>query len=164
VNDHQEVIIQTHLQTHFVHRKLILGVLETIMLNTNRYTLTTANDHPKMSIFTDSLRPSDRHNNGHITRQHFRQCLRILEMSATETEMQAVEARFCDDVGFHYSRFLEELDPNPKTEMMYVKRIQNLRVVNDDKKAKEDHPVGDLESVLKKVKTMVRLMSMSCRT
>ncbi|KAK2184430.1 hypothetical protein NP493_266g02009 [Ridgeia piscesae] len=97
----------------------------------------------------------DKHNNGHITRQHFRQCLRILEMSATETEMQAVEARFCDDVGFHYSRFLEELDPNPKTEMMYVKRIQNLRVVNDDKKAKEDHPVGDLESVLKKVKTMV---------
>ena len=77
--------------------------------------------------------------------------------------MQAVEARFCDDVGFHYARFLEELDPNPKTEMMYLKRIQNLRGVNDDKKAKEDHPVGDLESVLKKVKTMVRLLSVSCR-
>ena len=108
---------------------------------------------------TNLLHPHHRHNNGHITRQHFRQCLRILEMSATETEMQAVEAHFCNDVGFHYSRFLEELDPNPKTDMMYVKRVQNLRVVNDCKKAVEDHPVGDLESVLKKIKTMVCLCS-----
>ena len=75
--------------------------------------------------------------------------------------MQAVEARFCDDVGFHYSRFLQHLDPNPKTEMMYVKRMTNLRNVNDMKKVTEDHPVGDLESVLKNIKTMVRLRRLS---
>lgn len=51
-----------------------------------------------------------RHNNGHVTRVQFRQCLNILELPAREDEMLDLEARFCDDVGFNYLDFLEQVD------------------------------------------------------
>ena len=62
-----------------------------------------------------------RHNNGHVTRVQFRQCLSILELTATAEEMKALEAKFCNDVGFNYLAFLEELHPTAKRTLMYIK-------------------------------------------
>ncbi|XP_014675972.1 PREDICTED: uncharacterized protein LOC106815950, partial [Priapulus caudatus] len=49
----------------------------------------------------------DRHNNGHVTRAQFQQCMTYLMLAAGETEMAAIEAKFSDDVGFNYVAFLK---------------------------------------------------------
>ena len=46
-----------------------------------------------------------------MTRSQFRQCLTMLELNCTDEEMTALEAKFCNDVGFNYLAFLEELEP-----------------------------------------------------
>jgi hypothetical protein len=48
-----------------------------------------------------------RHNNGHITRQQFRQALTMLDIPFTPPEMAALEARFYNDMGINYIAFLE---------------------------------------------------------
>ena len=79
----------------------------------------------------------------------------MLELNATEPEMQALEAKFCNDTGFNYLAFLEELQPSEKPQLMYVERLKELRLTNQKGKLPERNPGGDLETVLTKIKTMV---------
>ncbi|CAH1794695.1 unnamed protein product [Owenia fusiformis] len=99
----------------------------------------------------------DKHNNGHVTRVQFRQCLTMLELHATEGEMAALEAKFCNDTGFNYIGFLEELQPSVTPEFMYSKRLSELRLANQKKKGSlpELNAAGDLEAILSKIKTKV---------
>ena len=96
-----------------------------------------------------------RHNNGHITRPQFRQCLTILELTCTEAEMAALEARFCNDTGFNYMAFLVELQPQEPIEMMYTKRQGQIRATNQKGRLPEGKIGRDLESILLKIKTKV---------
>lgn len=96
-----------------------------------------------------------RHNNGHVTIAQFRQCLTILELHATEPEMAALEAKFCNDVGFNYLQFLQELEPKETPQFMYEKRLEDLRLTNTGKKLPELNIAEDLEGVMMKVKTKV---------
>ena len=98
---------------------------------------------------------SPRHNNGHVTRGQFRQCLTMVELNATEDEMKALEAKFCNDTGFNYLAFLEELQPVVKPDLMYIKRLEELRLTNAKSKLPERGVGADLETVLNKIKTMV---------
>lgn len=97
----------------------------------------------------------DRHNNGHITKSQFRQCLTMLELHCTEPEMIALEAKFCNDVGFNYLSFLSELQPEVKPQFMYEARLEEIRRTNAKKTLPELNAQKDLESILLKVKTKV---------
>ncbi|XP_071105662.1 EF-hand calcium-binding domain-containing protein 6-like [Haliotis cracherodii] len=97
----------------------------------------------------------DRHTNHHVTRSQFRQCLTMLELHTTEAEVAALEARFCNDVGFNYQAFLDELQPPVPPQLMYVERLKTLRLTNQNRKLPELNPAEDLEEVLLKLKTKV---------
>ncbi|KAL4239473.1 hypothetical protein ACF0H5_000288 [Mactra antiquata] len=97
----------------------------------------------------------DRHNNGHVTKSQFRQCLTMLELHCTEPEMIALEAKFCNDVGFNYLAFLSELQPEAPPQFMYETRLEEIRQTNQRKTLPELNAQKDLEGVLLKVKTKV---------
>jgi len=99
--------------------------------------------------------PSLRHNNGHVTKSQFRQCLTMLELHCTEPEMIALEAKFCNDTGFNYLAFLDELQPVDTAKFMYQTRLEEIRQTNARKSLPELNAQKDLESVLLKIKTKV---------
>lgn len=78
-----------------------------------------------------------------------------MELHATEPEMAALEAKFCNDVGFNYLQFLQELEPKETPQFMYEKRLEELRLTNTGKKLPELNIAEDLEGVMMKVKTKV---------
>lgn len=97
----------------------------------------------------------DKHNNGHVTKSQFRQCLTMLELHCTEPEMIALEAKFCNDTGFNYLAFLSELMPQEPPQFMYQSRLEETRKTNMKKTLPELNAQKDLESVLLKIKTKV---------
>jgi Ca2+-binding EF-hand superfamily protein len=99
----------------------------------------------------------DKHNNGHVTRAQFRQALTILEIPAEQAEMLDLEARFCDDMGFNYKTFLEQVQPEITVKPMYVERLKELRRTNEKGRMPERRPKPDLEEILDKVKRRVCL-------
>ncbi len=96
-----------------------------------------------------------RHNNGHVTRAQFRQCMTMVELLLTEDEMLALEAKYVNDSGFNYLHFLQELQPQEPVQPMYVERLKELRRTNEKTKLPEREPEGDLDAVLLKIKTRV---------
>lgn len=96
-----------------------------------------------------------RHNNGHVTKTQFRQCLTYLQLNASEEEMKALEAKFCNDMGFNYIAFLQELQPYTPPDFMYEKRLEEVRQTNVRTRLPETDPISDLEGVLIKIKTKV---------
>ncbi|CAG5122336.1 unnamed protein product [Candidula unifasciata] len=97
----------------------------------------------------------DRHNIGHITCSQFQQCFKILEIPVNEQELHALEALYSNDMGINYLKFLADLEPSEPIQLMYIKRIEELRKVNAKKTLPEQKPVTDLDSVLLKIKTKV---------
>lgn len=97
----------------------------------------------------------DRHNNGHVTRHQFRQCLTTLELHCTEAEMQALEAKFCNDTGFNYLAFLSELEPQEPSKLLYVERLKEIRTTNRKSALPQMAVATDLEGVMNKIKTKV---------
>lgn len=96
-----------------------------------------------------------RHNNGHLSRNKFRQALTVAELHCSDAEMQAIEARFSNDMGVNYFAFLEAIDPEPLVPFMYFKRLKDLRATNDRPRMPEREPGQNLDDVLLKVKTKV---------
>ena len=90
-----------------------------------------------------------------MTTAQFRQCLTMLELHCSEPEMIALEAKFCNDTGFNYIAFLEELQPQDPQQFMYEKRLEEIRKTNQRKSLPELNAQKDLEGVLLKVKTKV---------
>jgi len=101
------------------------------------------------------LQDFDRHNNGHVTRGQFRQCLTMLELNCKEAEMNALEAKFCNDTGFNYLSFLEELQPTEPVKHMYVERLGEVRAANAKVEPLHTTSAVDLIGVLEKIKTRV---------
>ena len=127
------------------HRSIFDATMDRLRQRTNQRRVLTK------PVFQDF----DRHNNGHVTKAQFRQCLTILELHTTEPEMAALEAKFCNDVGFNYLQFLQELEPKETPQFMYEKRLEELRLTNTGKKLPELNIAEDLEGVMMKVKTKV---------
>ena len=72
--------------------------------------------------------------------------------------MQALEAKFCNDTGFNYLAFLEELQPREAPKQMYVERLKELRLTNQKDKAPKSNASVDLEAILNKIKTKVEYL------
>lgn len=75
--------------------------------------------------------------------------------------MAALEAKFCNDVGFNYLQFLQELEPKEPPQFMYEKRLEELRLTNTKKTLPELNVAGDFEGVMMKIKTKVLLIIFS---
>jgi len=98
----------------------------------------------------------DPHNNGHLSRSRFRQGLTVSELRCTEAEMQALEARFGNDVGVDYLAFLAIVEPTPPPQFRFLERLKELRTTNDKPPLPELYPADSLEALLQKIKTKVR--------
>ena len=79
----------------------------------------------------------------------------MLELHCPVEEMTALEAKYSDDVGFNYSKFLKDLEPSEAPKLMYKERLVELRKVNSTKRLPEITPCTDLEGVLNKIKIKV---------
>ena len=99
-----------------------------------------------------------RHNNGHVTQNQFRQCLRMLDLNATEAELAAIEAIFCNDVGFNYIAFVSQLQPKETPKFMYQEIQDLLNQTNQQRRLPERNCMSDLENVLLKIKTKVSVV------
>ena len=97
----------------------------------------------------------DRHNNGHVTKQQFRQSLAVLHLAADEIETLAIEARYSDKIGFNYIKFLADLVPQYQEAPKYKEHIQELIAVNSNKKPPEIDAESDFSLLMTKVKAIV---------
>ena len=82
----------------------------------------------------------------------------MLELRATQDEMAALEAKYCNDTGFNYMKFLAELMPQDPQPFMYLERLKGLRQTNESRRLPELGPCTDLEALLFKMKTKVLLL------
>jgi hypothetical protein len=87
--------------------------------------------------------------------QQFRQCCVLLGLVGSETEMASVAAKFTDDQGFNYYRFMSEIQPPIVEPPKYSKFQQELADLNSTKVLDEFRPAFDLQSVLQKIKDTV---------
>ena len=97
----------------------------------------------------------DLHNNGHVSRYQFKQCLAILNLNSDEIEIAAIEARYCDKIGFDYIRFLNDLTPEYKEKPKYKEHISELLAVNANKKPPEIDAFSDPSAIMTKIKSTV---------
>lgn len=97
----------------------------------------------------------DQHNNGHVTRSQFRQCLAYLDLHADEDEVAAIEKKFSENIGFNYLSFLDELEPRERERPKYPEHLRELQAVNAFKKPPEIDALTDLHSIIQKIKTKV---------
>jgi hypothetical protein len=81
----------------------------------------------------------------------------LAELHCTDAEMQALEARFANDMGVNYIAFLDALDPPEHRPLLFVQRVNDLRAANARQSVPECESSGSLESVLLKVKTKASL-------
>ncbi|XP_071808477.1 uncharacterized protein [Asterias amurensis] len=97
----------------------------------------------------------DLHNMGVVTKQQFRQCLTFLGLNASEIEMELLELKYANAMGFNYLRFLEDLQPRDPQELKYTKRLEDLRLVNSRVVSLEKNPLSNYEEIMKKIKIKV---------
>lgn len=97
----------------------------------------------------------DLHNNGHISRYQFKQCLAVLGLYSDENETAAIEARYCDNYGFDYILFLGDLMPEYKERPKYKEHIAELMAVNANKKPPEMDASSDFDAIMTKIKSIV---------
>ncbi|CAI9726336.1 Hypothetical predicted protein [Octopus vulgaris] len=111
----------------------------------------------KRMLIEPCFRDFDHHSNHHITRKQFQQCLSIMNLPFTKAEIDAIEARFSNDIGFNYMTFLYELlsdeyqlcpprYPTLKKEVFHLSRNKSLQ--------ESDANVHE-EDVLTKIKNKV---------
>ncbi|CAL8102508.1 unnamed protein product [Calicophoron daubneyi] len=112
----------------------------------------------RMLLLPDFL-AFDRHHRGVVTLNNFRQLASMFNFSLTGEEIDAIVARYGNDVGFEYRKFLDDLDPPTaeETEYRYPKRLESLQKVNIlGKQRRELEPViKDTEGVLEVLKADV---------
>ena len=97
----------------------------------------------------------DRHNNGHITKSQYRQCMVTLELYADDVETAAIEARYSDNIGFDYVKFLDDLIPHYKELPKYSQHLEDLKLANANKKPPEIDNTSDFNLLMTKVKSIV---------
>ncbi len=79
----------------------------------------------------------------------------ILDLIGSEAEIAAVAAKFIDDFGFSYVKFMNELQPTIVEEPKYSKFQQELADLNANKVLEEFRPAKNVQGVLKKIKDLV---------
>lgn len=91
--------------------------------------------------------------------QQFRQSMSVLDLSGSEAEMIAVAAKFMNDIGFNYFKFLNELTPRTIEQPKYSKLQQEIVDTNSTKLLDELRPCTNVEDSLRKIKNIVIYIS-----
>ncbi len=97
----------------------------------------------------------DRHNRGHVTPKQFVQAIAILNLPFGAADIAVLEAKFRDDTGFNYLRFLNELQPNVIDPPKYFAFQQELAALNAQKATYEPSAATDVQSILAKIRDQV---------
>jgi len=95
----------------------------------------------------------DKLNHRYVSRYQFKQCLAMLDLACTEEEMGALEAKFSDDKGFNYFRFLEELEPMDELDDKYKERMVELKLVNTQREKMELDFEPNFDRLMTRLKT-----------
>ena len=98
----------------------------------------------------------DKLNRGHVTVKQFEQSLSKLGLKVDTKDLDILEAKFVDNVGFYYVGFLNELQPNLIEEPKYAKFMAELHKLSaNEKEIAESNPLTDVQSILIKLKDQV---------
>jgi Ca2+-binding EF-hand superfamily protein len=97
----------------------------------------------------------DKLNRAHVTSKQFHQCLAKLGLPVVDKNVQILEAKFTDNLGFNYVEFLGKLQPHPVVAPKYHEFRAELAKLNSKKNTYESNPFNDVQSVLAKVKDQV---------
>jgi hypothetical protein len=87
--------------------------------------------------------------------QQFRQSMSVLDLTASEAEIIAVAAKFMNDIGFNYVKFLNELLPSSIEKPKYSKLQQEIVNTNSTKLLDELRPCTNVEDTLRKIRNIV---------
>ncbi|KYM82924.1 hypothetical protein ALC53_06636 [Atta colombica] len=98
----------------------------------------------------------DKHNCGHVTRMQFRQVLIMATILLSPEEEFALEKRYNDDMGFNYTRFLQELEFQPIVEPLYYRMLEDKKRLNAERPPSEPHEdETNIVLILAKIKAKV---------
>ncbi|CAG2054299.1 unnamed protein product [Timema podura] len=93
------------------------------------------------------------HNNGHVSRAQFRQCLLSNGLLSSNEELYALEQRYNDELGFHYFWFLKEVEPKRYEEPLYNAYSEEMKRLNcRETKRKSLDRERDIVEILAKIK------------
>ncbi|XP_075260146.1 uncharacterized protein LOC142351824 isoform X2 [Convolutriloba macropyga] len=95
----------------------------------------------------------DKLNHRYVSRYQFKQCLAMLDLACTDEEMGALEAKFSDDKGFNYFRFLQELEPPAQFDDKYAERMEELKLVNTMREKLELEYEPNFDRLMTRLKT-----------
>ncbi|XP_018398309.1 PREDICTED: uncharacterized protein LOC108776253 [Cyphomyrmex costatus] len=98
----------------------------------------------------------DKHNCGHVTRTQFRQVLTTVTILLSPEEVFALEKRYNDDMGFNYTRFLQEIELQPIVEPLYYSMLEDKKRLNAERPPFEPHEdETNVVLILAKIKAKV---------
>lgn len=100
----------------------------------------------------------DKLNRGHVTSQQFQQCLAKLSLPVFDKDVQILEAKYMDNLGFNYYEFLGKLQPHPSAVPKYKEFRAELAKLNSKNTNYETNPYTDIQSILIKVKDQVKII------
>ncbi|XP_063718661.1 uncharacterized protein LOC134845608 isoform X2 [Symsagittifera roscoffensis] len=95
----------------------------------------------------------DKLNHRYVSRYQFKQCLAMLDLACTDEEMGALEAKFSDEKGFNYFRFLQELEPPEELDNKYLERMDELKLVNTMREKMELEYEANFDRIMTRLKT-----------
>lgn len=74
-----------------------------------------------------------------MERTHLRQVLTTALILLSPEEIFALEQRYNDDLGFNYTRFLQELEHRAIAEPLYHRMLEDKKRLNAEKPPSEPH-------------------------
>ncbi|XP_067010369.2 uncharacterized protein [Anabrus simplex] len=102
----------------------------------------------------------DRLRSGHVSRSQFRQVLLTMGILLSRHEMDSLESRYLDDLGFNYLWFLREAEPRQEEEsclsFQYNAMLEQKKIINAPKEPPEPtRKERDIVEILAKIKGKV---------
>ncbi|PSN41117.1 hypothetical protein C0J52_19046 [Blattella germanica] len=98
----------------------------------------------------------DKHNNGHVSRSQFRQCLLANGFLLSDEELYALEQRYNDDMGFNYFWFLREAEPKKFEPPLYDAYVETIKKLNEEPPPRTPaNKETDIVEILAKIKGKV---------
>ena len=91
-----------------------------------------------------------------MTRAQFRQVLVLATIFLSPEEEFVLEKRYNDDMGFNYTRFLQELESQPIVEPLYCRMLEDKKRLNAERPPSEPHEdETNVVLILAKIKAKV---------
>ena len=94
---------------------------------------------------------------GHVTKKQFNQSLTKIGIQLSDKDLAILEAKFVNKKGFNYLEFLMKLQPSAVEKAKYADLKDELDRLNTVKPVYESKPLNDIQSILLKVKDLVRI-------